>query len=103
MATKSASIKRAVDNAIRSAQLSPREEATAALAKRLAAEIDDADDPELVAKLSARLLPVLDALGMTRNGAPAATKGGATSDAPTSALDRLRDRRDRLRSPTGPN
>lgn len=91
MAARSASVKRAVDNAIRAAALAPREEATAALAKRLAAEMDATDDPKVAGDLAGRLLPVLAALGMTRTAAAGVTRGGATDG--RSALDELKQRR----------
>jgi hypothetical protein len=96
VSARSASIKRAVDAAVRASELTAREEATAALAKRLAAELDAARDPELVVKLAARLLPTLEALGMTRAAAAGAARGG-TSDGAGSALDELKERRAALR------
>jgi len=94
--TRRPSVTRALNAALRQRQPDPGLAATVALAKRLAGELDDTEDPELAGKLSARLLPVLQALGLTR-ATVVVVEGGA--DVPASGtLRRLRDNADRRRA-----
>jgi hypothetical protein len=92
MAPRPPSIRRALDAELRSQPLEPWGQVTAALARRLAAEIDAATDPDLVLKLAARLLPMLETLGMRK--VPEIVEGSARGGRTT--LDDLRARRARL-------
>jgi hypothetical protein len=97
MSIKSPSVRRALDDALRSAQIPAKGGAAVALAKRLASDIDATTDPDLLAKLTARYLPVLEALGLTMKPAAGAAKEGASGE-PRSSLDEIRERRARLHS-----
>jgi hypothetical protein len=110
MAIRAPSIRRALDDALRSHPIPVRAEALVALAKRLASEIDAAGekscpecdrtmDPELVVKLAPRYQAALEGLGMTmaKPAAAGVTPGGSGE---RSALDELKARRARLRDPS---
>jgi hypothetical protein len=94
MPPRKPSVTRALARALNSRPVEPWEEATAALAKRLAGELDTVEDLKVLGDLSARLLPVLAGLGMTRQVAASVARGGAQDGrARTSALDELKARR----------
>ena len=91
MATKAPSMCRALDDALRSAQLEPSDRAAVVLAKHYAARLDA--DPDAIVKIGHMILPVLTALGMTPAARQALAKG-ASAGAPTSSpLDELRAKR----------
>jgi len=89
------STKVALDTALRNHAPSPGQECVVALAKRLAIEVDQTDDPEVVVKRAPRLMATLDVLGMTGAGA---LRGGAQV-VPHPALDELRIHRARFLNP----
>lgn len=92
MTTSSPKISRALASALKAHPAEPRGAAIVALAKRLAAELDDATDPDVVVKLAPRLLAACVELGMGRSAAAAVTQGGGT-DEPRAKLDELLGRR----------
>jgi hypothetical protein len=95
MATRRPSITRALARSLREAQLTPREEASATLARRLAIELDAAEEPADIVRLARSLNAVLTSLGMNRQlRTQVAAAGGATVDDPAAvALADLRARR----------
>lgn len=89
----------ALTRSLKAAKLPPDREATAALAKRYAAALDE--NPALLIKLGPQMLAVLTALGMTRPAAAAVTRGEVPADGTdgtsgatlTILRDRARERR----------
>lgn len=88
-------ITRAVAEALKDAELLPRDAAAVALVKQYAKLLDhESAAPELVADLGPKLLHALSALAMTPAGRSA--KGGVTGGSPVaSKLDELLERRAR--------
>lgn len=89
---------RALTRALKSRPVQPWEEASIALARRLAIELDAAADLEDVARMSRQLLAVLRSLGMTRDKIVIPQPPGS-ADEPR-PLDTLRQRHARLTDPS---
>lgn len=76
--------------------------AAIALASRLAGLIDAQTDPKIVGDLSAKLLAVLTALGMTPAARNGVMKGGdAGNGSPQSGIDTLTELRNRSKDRSG--
>lgn len=88
----------ALSDALTVAHYDKRDEATIALAAKLAQEIDAASEPRVIGDLATRLLAVLNALGLTPMARIAVAKGVSADVAVPNAqntLDELRARRQR--------
>jgi hypothetical protein len=93
------SIRAALARSLKARPLEPWEEPTAALARRLALELDMATDPQDVARLSGRLTAVLERLGMTRSLRPPTPREEPDRGGTVTALDAIRAERARQRDP----
>lgn len=101
MTPRRPSASRALSRSLRARHLQPWEESTAALARRLAFELDQAEQAEDVARLSGRYLAALAALGMTRpTRQPTAREESDGAPASITPLERIRAARARQRDPT---
>lgn len=90
MVRRLASVSNALTKALAAADLEPRDSATAALAKRYAAELDAR--PDRLKEIGPLLLTSLAALGMTRQAAARIGRGEGPS-ARRQSFDELRARR----------
>lgn len=88
--TGEGTLTQALAEALKDAQLQPRDYGAVALVKRYAATIDA--DPKVLSDLGPKLLAALTALGLTPAGR-GVKEGGGTSAPVASALDELRERR----------
>lgn len=110
MATKPPSMCKALDDALRAADLDPVDRAAIVLAKHYAACLDA--DPAAIVKVGHMVLPVLTALGFTPAARKAVAKGSrpaagagtaATSSDPISLLRaERRSRAERAAASSGP-
>jgi len=95
-AAQPVTVEAALDRSLASMKLTPSDEAAQALAREYAKAIDG--NPEMLAKVGARLLETLVELGMTPK-ARAAVMKGATPPAGVSKLDELRAKREQKARP----
>lgn len=88
----------ALSDALTAAHYDKRDQATIAIAGKLAQELDAASEPRIIGDLSSRLLTVLNSLGLTPISRTSAAKGVVTDVVVPNAqstLDELRARRAR--------